>query len=407
MLFARGLIPADVVRGKDIFDVSITQPLTSENMSRFHFYAPFIKKFSFRYNPTDFKLDSWDPLIVYSQTTELLPNLVELSDWEGLDPRSLCVFLSRSTEVVNMPCLDIPIAGEALARLASKCPNVRELDLCPWSDDLAANDIPPQTFSSLSQFHNLHSLVSNMVILEPNTLQLLGQLPKLASLEIKDGYIEPYSSLPLQHQLAAGSFPSLLKLDINLETSEDVKRFWELVPLRTLTAVHIHVGSRGGVDFLQFIPSLCNRSPLIRELVLHAVGEDVQSGQIYGVQADMAEYLWRLPLDSTFSIAPAKFDFDGVWAKIAMFWPNLREVRCINQKMCLEDLMTLSADLPNLCTLKCDFDMMNTVRTAEHSWRPAGRPPFYPGLKELIIKPFELTQLASVDESHDLDDSAR
>ncbi|KAG9126400.1 hypothetical protein FRC07_003549 [Ceratobasidium sp. 392] len=325
----------------------------------------------------------------------------------GLIPANVVLQQGMVRAVINLPPLDISLTDQALTQLTSKSPNIRELECCPRLNPLPANGIPPQTFYPLSQFHSLYSLTSNTAIVQPGVLELIGRLPKLANLKIKGGYGEPRLSFPLHHQLPASSFPSLLALDIGLSSSEEVKRFWELVPLRMLTTVHICVDPPGGVDFVQYIPSLCSGSPLIRKLVLYADVSDEDNEQTYGVQADMAEHLWQLPLDSTFSLVPAKFDFDGVWAKIAMFWPNLREIYCINQTMRLEDLMILSANLPNLRKLECNFDVIDMIKTVEHNWQPVGRPPFYPSLEKLVIMPFELTDLASADCFHNLDDSAR
>ncbi|KAG9126405.1 hypothetical protein FRC07_003554 [Ceratobasidium sp. 392] len=311
MLFVRGLIPANATHKEGMVEASITQSLAPKNMSRFHFYAPFIKVFSRDAFSQYIHLESWDSLIVYSQTTEILPNLVELDYWTPHVP-SLCVFLSRSTEIINVPSMDIPLTGMALAQLADRSPNVCKLKFHPTSDTFTANNIPPQTFVALSHFPNLCSMVSNTAVLQPNTLELLGQLPKLANLKIIGDYIEPYTSFPLRHQLPASSFPSLATLDITLGTSQDVETFWELVPLRMLTTVHIYVELPDSVNILQFVPSLCTGSPLVQELLLDFYGI-LDRKQTFSIQADMVEHLWPLPLSRSFSIFPARFDFDDIW----------------------------------------------------------------------------------------------
>ncbi|KAG9128013.1 hypothetical protein FRC07_006373, partial [Ceratobasidium sp. 392] len=301
----------------------------------------------------------------------------------------------------------------SLAYVASVAPNIRKIEIYPGypgseglTDSQSIENIPEQTFASLCNLSDLRSLVVNVAVFQPYALQLIAQLPRLADLWIKAGYCGPYCGLLLQHKLPAGSFPSLVTFHIDFEVPREVKRCWDLIPLAMLTEVHIFIHSANGEDQSMFIPSLCHVSPLIRELVLDFAkpGEDEP---IHIIQAEMFDYLRRLPLDRVFSVTPAKVDVDDPWDKIAASWPRLKEVRCLYQPMLLEGFMMLSENLPNLHRLECDLDMVDMADAVERGWKPVGHPPFYLNLSELTIWPLELKTWAASDIPNDLNDMAR
>ncbi|KAG9126404.1 hypothetical protein FRC07_003553 [Ceratobasidium sp. 392] len=300
----------------------------------------------------------------------------------------------------------------ALAQLASLNPNIRELELSPAADGLChlvlVESIPPMAFASLSKFQTLQSLVASPAILHYNALEMIAQLPKLASLQIcNKGEYPPCRGFHLLHQLPSGSFPSLVTLDISLDSSQDTEKFWRLIPLGMLTKIYLGIQSAGrGTDILRLIASLCSGSPLVKELTLE-LDYPEDDTEFYSLHPDTIEHLGHLSMIRSFDITHARFDSDGFWGNVAKTWSSLREFDCINQNMRLKDLILLSASLPNLCKLECDFDLVDMVGTVEHGWEPVGRPTFYPGLKKLVIKPFKLKQLALSDRPYDLDDSAR
>ncbi|KAG8758853.1 hypothetical protein FRC12_009906 [Ceratobasidium sp. 428] len=407
----RGLIPANWAQQDGKIQASISQPLTPENMSRFHFYAPFVKNLSLYSNSRTLELDDWDPLISYSDANILFPNLAYF-DCFTPDLRPLRAFLSSPTQSIRITsqARDPPFTSDALACLASKAPNIPKLEIYPYADtltdSLSIHNIPPQTFVSLSELCNLRYLISNVAVLQPYALQLLAQLPRLRVLWIKADYCGPQSNFLLQHPFPSSSFPSLETLHIDLKTSRDVKRCWELIPLKGLTEAHISIDSTNGEDQSQFIPPLCYGSPLLRELLIKFAKSD-EDGQVHNIQMDMFEHLGRLPLDRALSIASAKLDIDDVWDRIAMAWPNLREINCKYQLMYLEDLLMLSEHLPNLCRLECNFDFVDMAGAVGRKWYPNRDLPFYPNLSELKIWPLKLKSWAHGEEPNDLNDMAR
>ncbi|KAG8743561.1 hypothetical protein FRC12_015022 [Ceratobasidium sp. 428] len=380
-------------------------------MTRFHFYAPFVKRFSLYSHNSTLELDNWDPLIDYSKTTTLLPNVV---DFDGLtrDLRPLFAFLSSSTRHIKLTSkwFDAEITSQALAHLVTIACGIQKLEFYPelqtLTDSLSVQSIPTTTFVSLAELHNLRYLTSNVAVLQPYALQLLAQLPRLRVLCIRAGYCGPECNFLLSDKLPSDTFPSLETLHIDLKTPRDVKRCWELVPLKRLTKAHISISSANGEDQSQFIPSLCHGSPLLRELLLGFAKPD-EDGQIHDIQIEMFEHLGHLPLDRVLSIASARLDFDNVWDEIATTWPDLREINCKHQTMYLADLQTLSEHLPNLCRLECNFDFVDMAGAVGRGWQPNGGLSFYPNLIELRIGSLELKEWAWAGQPNDLNDMAR
>ncbi|KAG9102926.1 hypothetical protein FRC06_000777 [Ceratobasidium sp. 370] len=387
-------------------------------MARFHVYAPFIKSLSFDQGVDSVEVPNWEPLVSYSQGSELLPNLVQFT-CRKLDFRALDVFLSGSTRIVRIygpltepQLLDAPATSQLLEHLGHKCPNIHKLEFYSKSDELAelqgAQDNLAQTFALLPHFRDLRNLTSTPAIIQPPVLPLLAQMPNLVDLCIcVKGNTLPWDS-SLRERLPADSFPELKKLALSLETSRDVKRFWELIPLASLNEVYITMRSEAGNES-QFIPTLCQASPQIRGLRLtfpRRLDPGEEDGPIHQIDISMFERLARLPLDMIFSIGNAKFNFDDAWAKIAQAWPGLRDICCLRQPACLSDLTLLSSALPNLYRLECDLDLNHAVRTVRPEWQPVEQPHFYPKLIDLIIRQFELRELA-LSYDYDLSDLAR
>ncbi|KAG8724855.1 hypothetical protein FRC09_013023 [Ceratobasidium sp. 395] len=376
-------------------------------MSRFHFYAPFIKIIELGFFRVSLDLDDWSPLITYAQTTRLLPNLVQVI-YLGPELDPLTIFLNSSARMINLASLSVSFVKDILDHIATLCPGAHQLKFYPSSDQYTDNfsleDIPSQTFASLAKFRDLRHLTSSLAVLQSHSLRLLAELPNLAFLHVESGYLHDVNNVELCYQLPADSFPSLTTLHIDL-TSQDVKRFWDLVPLKKLAEVHIFIQSADGGDPTQFIPSLCRGSPRIKALLLDfPIGDDDEP--VYSIGADMFEHLARLPLDHFFSVTYARLDFERPWEKLAMAWPKIQEIRLIHQPTSLEDFMALSASLSNLLTIECDFSFTEMANNVKHSWEPTEGSRFYPKLDRFIIKQPELKDLAT-SESHNIDDLAR
>ncbi|KAG8730192.1 hypothetical protein FRC10_003000 [Ceratobasidium sp. 414] len=377
-LFKRGLIPAKITNR---VQVHVSQPISRETMSRFHFYAPYIKVLDVPIGSYAAAIDNWKPLAEYSKDNELLPNLVELR-CETFDPQALSVFLLPSTRKLTIDPpedsgkgLDTASTKQLLERTAHLCPSLRSLEFHPKT----TAPTPPETLTLLSSFKDLRRLVSTSVVLQPATLRLIAQLPHLDTLSIgstADGGHWDSSSC---EQVPPGGFPRLRDLTITLKNPQDAMQFWELIPLRTLTKLDltILVAER---DESPFIPTLCRASPQIAELRLR-IGEPEE---VYKISADMFEHLACLPIESC-SFDGAKLEFEGAWTKIANSWPNLRSIECLPQQADHEDLLFLSSNLPKLESIKCNLDLNYAADALDSDWSPVERPSFYPQLRHLTL----------------------
>jgi hypothetical protein len=394
-------------------------------MARFHFYAPFIKCLSVFDYFESLALHNWDSLITYSQTRELLPNLVELSFYpNNLQPEFpwLLAFASRSSRIVklykpsNPQLLDASTTGTLLQNLASRCPNLWELEFYSepdYSDDDESEDISqsgrPHVFAPLGTFHRLYRLTSTPAVIQSQALQLLAQLPNLNTLWIRaDSHVIPWDP-SLCEPLPVGAFPALDNCSLDFETSRDVRAFWELVPLAILTGAYISIHSISDGDECQFIPILCRASPQIKSIRLSfpvQLDLDEEDRQIQTISYDMFEHLARLPLNDAISLGSAKFGFDDAWVSVARAWPCLSSISCLHQPTHLSDLFLLSTNIPGLYRIECDLDLEHAARNTPKDWQPEGRPARFTGLRYVVIKQFELREHASSYE-YDLSDLAR
>ncbi|KAG8734119.1 hypothetical protein FRC10_011937 [Ceratobasidium sp. 414] len=379
-LFKRGLIPAKITNG---VQVRVSQPISRETMSRFHFYAPYIKVLNVPIGSYAAVIGNWKPLAVYSKDNELLPNLIELKCGK-FDPQALSVFLLPSTRKLTIDPpedsqqgLDMASTMRLLERTAHRCTNLRSLEFHPTT-----TPVPPETLALLSSFKNLRRLVSTPIVLQSTTLQVVAQLPHLGTLSIEseadDGLWDP----SLCEQVPADGFPALSDLTLRLETLEDATRFWELIPLGNLKKLDLTILVAG--DNSELIPTLCRASPQITEFRL---GFDEAGGDdewVYEISADMFEHLACLPIESC-SFDGAKLNFDGAWAKFASSWPSLRSIKCLAQQADLEHLLLLSSNLPKLEAIECGLDMDYAADAIESNWSPVGQP-FYPQLRHLTFR---------------------
>ncbi|KAG9093822.1 hypothetical protein FRC06_011368 [Ceratobasidium sp. 370] len=400
-LFKRGLIPAELSEKRDRTQVRTPEPISPESMTRFHFYAPYIKVLRVPIHRA-VEVYNWKPLTTYSKKNELLPNLIKL-ECEEFDLQTISIFLSSSTQTltidgptgkysddsddsggpqVSHQGLDMASTRQLLEHTAQKCPNLHSLEFHPESSEIVDTPTSLQTFTFLSSFKHLRHLVSTPVVIQSAALQLVAQLPNLSTLSIKPNECSGHWDPSLCELVPASGFPALSDLTLLLEEPQDTKQFWELIPFRALKNLDLAITSRSRYDEPEFIPVLCQTSPLISRLRL-AFGRWALT-----ITADMFEHLARLPIESC-SLVRAKLDFEGAWAKIAGSWPSLKSIEC-SQSADLDDIFFLSSNLPNLENLDCSFDLERAARRVESNWMPVGRPPFYPNLRHLNPLPSNL-----------------
>ncbi|KAG9073875.1 hypothetical protein FRC06_011095, partial [Ceratobasidium sp. 370] len=383
-LFKRGLIPAQLTPEHNWVQVRVSKSISRKTMSRFHFYAPYIKALHLPIGSHMTAIDNWKPLAAYSKDNELLPNLVEL-DCGKFDLRAISVFLLPSTRKLTIgppggprEQLDTAKTKQLLEHTAKICPGLRFLKF--HSGPAGRTDTPElsQTFALLSSFKDLRRLTSSPVVIQSEALQFVAQLPYLDTLSIGPCKGGTHWDSSLCEKVPADGFPALTDLTLHLDEPGDAMRFWELVPLGALKKLDLTLVA--GDDESPFISTICRASPQIANLGLTFVeGEDEWT---YPISADVFEHLACLPIESC-SFNRATLEFEGAWAKIAGSWPNLRLFECHAQSADLEDLLALSSKLPKLETLECDLDLDYAADDIETNWSPVGQPSVYPQLRRL------------------------
>ncbi|KAG9074625.1 hypothetical protein FS749_013790 [Ceratobasidium sp. UAMH 11750] len=344
-------------------------------MSRFHFYAPYIKTLSVPSPHMMTETHNWEPLVAYSKDNELFPNLVEFFCAE-FHPQALSVFLPHSTRKVTIESprypkqLDMADTRQNLEHIARQCPGLYTLEFHPESN-MTADDL--MSMHVLSSFKNLGHLVSTPIILHSAALRVVAQLPSLQTLSIGSTWSSGDWDSSLCEQIPVGGFPALSNLTLQLKKPQDAKRFWELIPLGVLKKL---VLTLDGPDKFEFIPTLCRKSPRITDLVIKFGESKEYRGQVYNMSADVFEHLARLPIESC-SFEQTELDFEGAWVRVAGAWQNAKSIEFLDQPTSLEDLFVLSSSLPHLKSIGCKFDLAHAAFTVGPNWSPVGQPPFH------------------------------
>ncbi|KAG9094013.1 hypothetical protein FS749_013299 [Ceratobasidium sp. UAMH 11750] len=355
-------------------------------MSRFHFYAPYIKVLQV----CGIGANTWELLAAYSNDNVLLPNLVELR-CDEFEPEAFSVFLLPSTqrltidkppkELARWNRLDMVNTKRLLEHAASRCPSLRSLEFYPEPIHIIDVPTPIQTFALLSNFKDLRRLVSTPVVIQSTALQLVAQLPCLTSLSIGPTEKSGHWDSSLCEPVPAGGFPALCDLTLCLENPQDVRRFWELIPLGMLKKLDLTIPEVTG-DEPPFIPTLCQASPQITKLRVMLPEFERFHWEFYEISADTFEHLACLALESV-SFEGIKLDFEDAWVKVVGAWPNLKSAELLGPRTNLEDLLFLSSNLPKLESIGCKLNL--NYATVETNWSPVGRPLVYPHLRHLTL----------------------
>ncbi|QRV97324.1 hypothetical protein RhiJN_25343 [Ceratobasidium sp. AG-Ba] len=329
----------------------------------------------------------------------LLPNLRTLHfhtfDWQGFS-----ILLSPSLKVVKCgrKTLGPILCTSILAMLLQKCPNVCSLELYPkneaiYSDDDSEDEATSvYTFASLVSFNAIDSLESTSAVIQGSMLELLGSLPHLRSLTVRvvcrttPENWDPSECDPLSRE----AFPKLTKVYLDLGTSEQVKRFWELVPLGLLKDVQVFIYERGEEIDLQF------PEPVGDE------GGGEEEDEVC-IPINIFEYLAQLPLSGAFGLWNSVLVVNDPWSRMGTAWPNIECIFCNEQIMTLNEFVLLSSRAPKLRVVRCDFNIEESLVEARRQWQLQG---IYPALREMIIREASLKECA-LDDDASLSDLAR
>lgn len=223
----------------------------------------------------------WDPLILYAQQKQLLPNLERIT----YSPVSishlhwLTIFLSptllniQHTDLPRSPSINIGRASALLETIKIRCPALKELSLHPaFGEELTRREggilpISP-IYESYSSLQSVRVLSTTMNFSDTSALLALARLPRLETLEISEAY---YCSDPVPAiTLPDGSFPALRNLLLPELTVGEITTIWNIPQLVSMlsrvraTVAGIENASDGGLVFR----SICTHSPHMLDLEL-------------------------------------------------------------------------------------------------------------------------------------------
>jgi hypothetical protein len=287
---------------------------------------------------SSYRFSDWENLSDYASTTTLLPNLQKLifacktpKDEEFIQwiiPFLSPTLLEIHTHPPNTPYqarLSEPRAGVLLRAISERCPSLSVLSFFPVEfcyppsgsyefDDYniedsedseiseddecggtakhgnganalaAADDIGTAStrtksepfFEYLKRIESLRTLDTTVIMLYPQPLRVLANLPNLEKLALHYQLADEPDCFG-DSTLSEHSFPSLRSLSISFPDILTICFVWEILPLvGRLTSFTIDMAPSAGADldfdlisnFMRFIPTICTRSPHLQEITI-------------------------------------------------------------------------------------------------------------------------------------------
>jgi hypothetical protein len=155
--------------------------------------------------------------------------------------------------------------------IRNKCTSQSMVDFGPKTVERGLDDY-------LGLLKNLRTIAGNVSILDPSILKSLGRLQCLKHMIIYDEWHAHGSLLRSYSKLPAAAFPALREISLRLLPSSYTPRIWKITQLvRRLIRVTIlfhgdkerpnqghNPFSEGPVDLVDFIRTLCARSPSLQ-----------------------------------------------------------------------------------------------------------------------------------------------
>ncbi|KAF8593170.1 hypothetical protein BDV93DRAFT_549617 [Ceratobasidium sp. AG-I] len=268
------------------------EPCEQAQLARFNTYAPLIQKFQLNID-VDADLPNWAMLLANVPARPLLPNLRVLivgaqgsredgSRVEKCVNALLCPTLSDIRTMWGCDRFMDPIqAAGLLLGMARICPNLSKLRLLarhseyPSDLDSLGTYFKTALLISISRFQNLRILSTSSVVLDPDILQLLGNLPHLEALTAASPPTSGMSDDQLSisnYALPIHSFPALRHLKIYFIPSTVVSKLWQTAPLvQNLVSVAVIFMHDSIESISNLICDICRGSPLTVDLDLDLV----------------------------------------------------------------------------------------------------------------------------------------
>ncbi|KAF8609086.1 hypothetical protein BDV93DRAFT_504533 [Ceratobasidium sp. AG-I] len=336
------------------------RPCDQDQLVRFNLYAPFIQRLESNFE-TDAGSLSWDLLLSRVPTRPLLPNLRALAIKPSFKQSStrfieyvdafLCPTLSGIRTSWDWNQWINPFEARSLmVRMTATCPGLTKLNILPGNSRHPENLLsfslysPVSIFTPLSQFRDLRVLHSSSAVLNPEVLQLLGNLPCLESLAVyslcTDNENWEDDDIPIANlTLPNNSFPSLRNLKIDCVPGAVVSKLWQTPPLvRDLVSVRIQFMADDTESPSELVCTICQGSPHITDLEL-----DLSKTRDTEISSVVVEHLHRLPL-----LHLRIWEGEADVQPLILALPNLEYLNIESMHVNFEELALIAKHMPKL-----------------------------------------------------------
>lgn len=321
----------------------------------------------------------------FTQATTFAPNLVKLAittlkvDAEEYN-RWITMFLSPTLLDLELVYygdydrlgLDSSSAPQILKVISAKCPKIRKLDIFPREDvdnyefewdsktkptkaDMKRSKMLASLRVQMSSFRDLRSLKSSVLMLKPDILTTLGELPSLETLSIDGDCREPRI---VDLTLPDTAFPALRTLELLNFHTANLRYMSEFSPLlRRLKKIVMVVGYDDNISHYgweddgeddwtsKLISSVAKNAPLLTDLAVDYSTLDCEAC----LSSDL--------LDSLRGLRLRRLDLQNIeiecgWSCVAASLPNLQEIR--TSDLSCGQISQLAKRLPQLRLLELD-----------------------------------------------------
>ncbi|CAE6480409.1 hypothetical protein ACGC1H_003419 [Rhizoctonia solani] len=399
----------DMLEDFMITTIEFSGPPKEENLERWYMYAPFVRHLEiFEDDSPYFYMPTFPALLSYARKKALLPNLTKLVlnarepqvlnylFWVNVLGSSSLRDLQASYNSQLMPIISNERESSVMQAIVEHCPNLTTLGFFSYPrSEIIENEYdkvfiryphPMQNF--LPKASSLTNLIGSISFLLPQSLDSLGRLPNLERLEI---HYPPNSTREDINRLGRGTllptaFPRLKGLALWNLMQHGADFIWDLQPLvNKLEVVEIKFNphprrQQNEWALRKLIPTICERSPGIAELLLDFDGdsqEGIGTPHICNFDDAVFNAVAQLPL-TRLEIMHARLAGPDTTFKLTRTWPNLEVLRWTAQHVKVEELQEFAVYLPqlkhlgvevNITPLPEDIDMTHIANIKRREMR--------------------------------------
>ncbi|QRV95511.1 fanconi anemia group M protein [Ceratobasidium sp. AG-Ba] len=383
---------------EEVTSIDLPLSISEKELTRLKIYAPLIKSLEVFGNPkdeVDYDVFGASTLLAYTESHVLLPNLQQLSmNTDDSDRIAYYfwfrVFASPSLitvcPIVTSPYRYLPytalhVASALVKEATEKCPQLETLGLFVLDDSLSTFDdtLEHLAFDGseqplapiLAKAKQLVEVLGSSILLRNDIFLSLGELPRLARLEIfyehdeepEDDEDEP----SLQHavRIEQDGFQQLRHFGLHNATQTNVQLVWGISGFfKRTTSLVIEFNScmtPSGESWVQstFIPLLCEGSPHLNHLTIRfqLTREELPNSLFtFKLTEDNLAAMANLPL-VTLNLAKTRFECDDAVKSIALAWPALEELNLPAQPVNFDELCYFAQYTPRLQDLGIELKL--------------------------------------------------